>query len=208
MTFVLVSCIHTPIAGLSVEHTPIEGPGRFEIKIIVINATLVGSIACDNGVTITPSSLPYVQGDQEITPAILEIPPSFPKGMVQCLVPTSAKTFPFTIWVGPPWPPKGPPPQIPLRLSLNKTSIACEFTGQKVTLQLTMKNELSKSVTVMNIKSANPMLTLTEVSRSIPLTLDPKEEKELSLYFACNAFGFAKTSFVELMLADGSIIIL
>lgn len=115
---VLVSCIHLPIAGLSVELPPIEGPGRFEIKIIVINATLVGSIACDNGVTITPSSLPYMLGDQEITPAILEIPPSFPEGMATCFVPTSAKRFPFTIWVGPP----GPPTchvciQFPLRLS-------------------------------------------------------------------------------------------
>lgn len=205
---VLVSCIHTPIAGLSVELPPIEGPGRFEIKIIVINATLVGAIACDNGVTITPAGLPYVQGDQEITPAILEIPPSFPEGMVTCFVPTTAKRFPFTIRVGPLGPPKIPPPQIPLRLSLSKTSIACEFAGQKVTLRLTMSNELSKPVTVMSIKSANPLLTLTEVSRSIPLTLAPKEEKELSLYFACNALGFVKTSFVELKLADGSVVIL
>ncbi len=207
--FLLVSCTPTPSPGLSVEHGPIEGPGQFHIKIIVINATLTGRITCDNGATITPFGPPEVLGSQEITRAILEVPQSFPQGMVTCFVHTSAKTFPFAIWVGPPEPPKGPPPRIPLRLELNKTSILCKVPRQRVTFQLMMVNVLSEPVTLMSIKSANRLLTLTETSPSVPpLTLAPEEEKELSLQFVCKGFGVVKTSFIELKLADGSVMTL
>lgn len=208
MTFLLVGCIRMPSPGLSVEHKPIEGPGRFDIKIIIINATLTGPITCDSGVTITPSGPPYVQDHQEIIVAILEIPPSFLRGMVTCFVPTSAKRFPFAIWVGPPGPPKVPPPQIPLSFSWDKKNISCEFASQKVALQVMMRNELSEPVTVIRIKSVNDMLTLIRASPPAPLIIAPKERKALSLDFACNIFGFAVRPFVELTLADDSVIIL
>lgn len=80
----LASAPPSLLPGLSIEHKPIRGPGQFEIKIIVINATLTGRIACDNGVTITPSGPPEVLGSQEITPAILEVPQSFTEGTVTC----------------------------------------------------------------------------------------------------------------------------
>jgi hypothetical protein len=85
MGILLTSCMHTPSpTGLHVEYNgPIEGPGRYDIKIIVFNATLM-RITCDNGVRITPLGPPEVQGAQEITRAILEIPPSFLEGMVTC----------------------------------------------------------------------------------------------------------------------------
>jgi hypothetical protein len=206
--FLLASCTPTPIAGLSVEHGPIPGPGQFDIKIIVINATFTGPITCDHGITITPSGTPYAVGDQEITEAILEVPQSFPEGTVTCFVPTNVKTFPFTIWVGPPQPPKGGPPRLPLHLSLNKTSILCKSPLQRVTLQLTMANELSKPVTVINIKSAHRLLIFAAASPTVPITLAPREQKKVSLQFTCTGFGIVKNSLVELQLADGSVMIL
>ncbi len=204
----LASCTPTPIPGLSVEHGPIRGPGQFDIKIIVINATLTGRITCDNGVTITPSGPPEVLGEQEITPAILKVPQSFTEGTVTCFVPTSARgTFPFAIWVGPLELPKGPPPRIPLRLELSKTSILCKVPRQQVTLQLTMVNELSEPVTVMSIKSAHRLLIFAAASPAVPITLAPGEQKEVSLQFTCTGFGIVKHSLAELQLADGAVMI-
>ncbi len=206
--FLLASCTPTPITGLSVEHGPISGPGQFDIKIIVINATLTGLITCDHGVTITPSGPPEVLGSQEITPAILEVPQNFTEGMVTCFVPTSVKTFPFTIWVGPPQPPKGGPPRLPLQLSLNKTSILCKSLRQQILLQLTMVNILSEPVTVTSIKSAHRLLIFARASLAMPITLAPGEQKEISLQFTCTGFGIVKNSLIQLQLADGSVMIL
>lgn len=192
------------VPALSVEGGPIPGPGRYEIKIIVLNATLQSPVTCDNGVTITPSGPPEITGNREITPAILEVPQSFPEGTVTCWVPISAATLPFTIWVGPPQP-KGFP-RVPLRLSLNKKSVLC--TRHRVELQLTIRNELSEPVTVVSIMSANRLLVLISTSLRTPITLAPREQKEVMLRFACTGFGVVKNSFVELRLADGSVMTL
>lgn len=193
-------------SGLSVENEPIPGPGHYEIKIIIFNATLRGPITCDNGVTVTLSGPSEVVGNQEITPAILEVPQSFPEGLVTCFAPTSTKTFPFTIWVGPPQP-KGFP-QVPLRLSVNKKSVLCKAAHQRVDLQLTMRNELSELVTVVSIASANRLLILVSTSPQTPITLAPGEQREVLLQFTCAGFGIVKNSFVKLRLADGSVMAL
>lgn len=99
------------------------GPGTFNVTITARVITLTGPITCNLGVAITPVGPPQQNGDDQITPAVIEIPsslaitPQKPGSILDCSAVTSIGSWNFVIAVGPEPPPPGPPPGPPPRVA-------------------------------------------------------------------------------------------
>lgn len=184
--------------GVSIISSDLVGSGPFSMLIIVVNTSLAGSITCDKDLTIASPSPPVLFQGQQITPALIEIPPGFPQGTttVLCQVPISTGVslpWPLTItFCG------GSDQQpCPFLLTVNMTSVTCEAPGKEVNLQITVANGPVPTL-VSSITGGNPWLMLAEVSPSPPLLLAPGEEKQFSLRFACKSAGIFSVPFVRL----------
>jgi hypothetical protein len=166
--------------------------------IIVINATLAGSVTCENNVIISSSGPPVLFQDEQIIPALIEIPPDFPQGItsVLCRVPISTGvSLPWLLTLqvcgG-----SGQQP-CPYALILDMATVTCETPGQEVTLQATVANGAA-ATPIYSITGDSPWLTLTAVSPGPPVTLDPGEQIQFSMRFTCNAAGTFRAPFIRL----------
>ncbi len=106
----------SPCRSFTVHPARFPRPGIFHIDLIATVITLTGPLTCDQDVKITPAGPLRSVGDQQITPAIIEIPPTLastperPWPMVECFATTSIGSWVFYIAIGPEPPPPGPPP--------------------------------------------------------------------------------------------------
>lgn len=164
-----------------------DGPGLFDLTLIVINATLTRTspIICDNHVIISPSGSSFILfGNQENTPALIEIPPDISQGIVTCSVPTSAGNFSFNILIGPP-PVKGPPPPPPITIFPHEGATPKRTVRVRAILTNTMETAFMVKAIMSNgceVRRVRPQL---------PQVLAPFQSKAIRVSLRCRKGGAA-----------------
>ncbi len=154
--------------GLGIDPGRFPGPGKFQIDIIVFNGILMGSVTCDNDVSISPTGPPQALPDRQITPMLIDIPSSLPSGTATCFAPTSGGKRPFTIEVGPPPPPTGHPPRICMDLKTDRTAYE---PGEIVNIK--MKNVCTEAI---RLRSRQPWSIYEEATGQLVYTSSARLE--------------------------------